>query len=84
MDGKTHQGTQEQCSIKQIRLPDDDRNSSPIVSFQASNIRSQLTRENGEHWFWGGYFYRGYEKHWISDFNLLNEEEGIPRDKKIL
>ena len=54
------------------------------MSFQASNLRSQLVRENGEIWFWGGYFYRGTEKCFIVDYNLLNEEEGLPNDKKIL
>ena len=41
-------------------------------------------RKNGEVWFWGGYFYRNNEKLYISGFNLLNEEDGIPKDKKIL
>ena len=84
IDGLSHRGRQEQCSMAQIKLPDDDTNKSPIVSFQASNIRSQLVRENGEIWFWGGYFYRGLDKLFISDYNLLNEEEGLPADKKIL
>ena len=35
-------------------------------------------------WFWGGYFYNKYEKLCISGFNLLNEEEGLPKDKKII
>jgi hypothetical protein len=41
-------------------------------------------RENGEIWFWGGYFYRGNDKLYIADYNLLNEEEGLPRDQKII
>ena len=70
--------------MTQIILPDHDTNRSPIVSIKASNLRSQLVRENGEIWFWGGYFYKNYEKHFISEFNLLNEEDGIPKDKKII
>jgi hypothetical protein len=35
-------------------------------------------------WFWGGYFYNNYEKLCIEGFNLLNEEEGLPNDKKII
>ena len=41
-------------------------------------------RENGELWFWGGYFFEGYNKLYIDGFNLLNEEEGIPHDKPII
>lgn len=83
IDGKSYEGRQEQCSMQQIVLPDDDTNKSPIVSFKASNLRSQLVRENGEIWFWGGYFYTGYDKLLIKDFNLLNEEDGL-QDKKII
>jgi hypothetical protein len=35
-------------------------------------------------WFWGGYFYENYLKMHIEGFNLLNEEEGLPKDKKIV
>ena len=83
-DGVSHRGRQEQCSMVQIKLPDDDTNRSPIVSFQASNLRSQLVRENGEIWFWGGYFYKDLDKLFIADFNLMNEEDGLPKDKKIV
>ena len=84
MDGKNLEGREEQCAITQIRLPDDSTNSSPIKSFKAQNMRSQLVRENGEVWFWGGYTYSGYNKLLIKDFNLLQEEDGIPIDKPIL
>ena len=46
--------------------------------------------EDGQVWFWGGYFYDGTSgraidlKQNIVGFNLLNEEEGVPKDKKIL
>ena len=35
-------------------------------------------------WFWGGYYYHEYKKLCIEGFNLLNEEEGLPKDKKIV
>lgn len=35
-------------------------------------------------WFWGGYFYNKYQKLCIEGFNLLNEEEGLPKDKRIV
>ena len=38
---------------------------------------------NGDVWFWGGYFYEGYNKLLIANFNLLQEEEGL-KDKKII
>jgi len=47
-------------------------------------LRSQCTLSNGEIWFWGGYFYKNYEKLCIDGFNLLNEEEGLPKDKEIV
>ena len=68
MDGTSFEGRQEQCSIFKIPLPE---STSPIVSIKANNLRSQITRENGEIWFWGGYFYEGYEKLYIVNFNLL-------------
>lgn len=58
--------------------------SSPIVEIKASNLRSQIKRANGEIWFWGGYFYEGYEKLLIVNFNLLQEEIGLPEGKKII
>lgn len=63
-----------------IPLPE---SSSPIVSMQAQNLRSSITRENGEIWYWGGYFYEGYEKLQIINFNLLQEDEGMP-DKPVV
>ena len=71
MDGKNLEGREEQCAITQILLPDHSTNSSPIKSFKAQNMRSQLVRENGEVWFWGGYTYSGHNKLLIKDFNLL-------------
>ena len=68
MDGKSMDGREEQCSIMQIPVPESD---SPIIGIKAQNLRSQIVRENGELWFWGGYFYQGHEKLYISDFNLL-------------
>ena len=47
-------------------------------------MRCQLERENGERWFWGGFFYKGVEKLYIDGFNLLNEEKGIPEGKAIV
>jgi hypothetical protein len=38
---------------------------------------------NGDVWFWGGYFYEGYNKLLIANFNLLQEEDGL-KDKKII
>ena len=55
-----------------------------IVSFKAQNLRSQAITEDGEVWFWGGYFYEDHKKLLIEGFNLLNEEEGLPKDKKII
>ena len=46
-------------------------------------MRCQIVKENGEFWFWGGYFFKGHNKVYIDGFNLLNEEEGIP-DKPII
>ena len=50
---------------------------------KASNLRSSITRANGEIWFWGGYFYEGYDKLLIVNFNLLQEEDGL-KNKKIV
>lgn len=36
--------------------------------------------KNGEFWYWGGYFYRDYEKASIDGFNLLNEEEELAKE----
>lgn len=47
-----------------------------------------MTTEDGQVWFWGGFFYdaRDYSqlKQVIEGFNLLNEEEGLPKEKKIV
>ena len=40
--------------------------------------------EDGQVWFWGGFFYDKYQKMAIEGFNLLNEEKGLPKDKKII
>lgn len=47
-------------------------------------MRNYAITEDNEVWFWGGYFYNEYKKGLIEGFNLLNEEEGIPKDKKIV
>jgi len=44
-------------------------------------VRSSATLENGEIWYWGGYFYGSGQKLLIDGFNLLNEEEGLPKDE---
>ena len=35
-------------------------------------------------WLWGGYYYEGKNRVLIDDFNLLNEEEGLPSHLKIV
>ena len=89
LDGKSGESAEEQCSLLPIKLPD-SMGSSKIVSIKASNLRSQLTTEDGQVWFWGGYFYDGRAKRsaglkkYIDGFNLLNEEKGIPPGKRIV
>ena len=53
IDGKIDDGREEQWGIMEIELP----SNSKVVKVQASNIRSWAHLENGEIWFWGGYFY---------------------------
>ncbi|CAI2368911.1 unnamed protein product [Moneuplotes crassus] len=65
--------------LHEISLPSDSK----IERIKASNLRSCAFLENGEVWFWGGFFYREKKRLVIDDFNLLNEEEGIPSDVKI-
>jgi hypothetical protein len=78
MDGVSYGGREEQCSICKVPVP-----AGSIVKVQASNLRSAVTMASGEVWFWGGYFYEGYHKLLIANFNLLQEEEGL-RDKQII
>jgi hypothetical protein len=54
------------------------------VKFKASNLRSYAFLDNGEIWFWGGFFYENYKKSCIDGFNLLNSEIGLPQDKEIV
>lgn len=61
----------------QIRLPGDSSSQRSILDIQASGIRSQARLDNGESWYWGGYFYKDFEKASIYGFNLLNEEDGL-------
>lgn len=54
LDGQHLSGREEQCSITQIELP----NGNPrVTSIKAQNVKSQATTEDGQIWFWGGYFY---------------------------
>ena len=53
IDGEFDDGREEQCGLKEIILP----SSSKWVKVQANNVRSWAYLENGEIWFWGGYFY---------------------------
>ncbi|TNV78494.1 hypothetical protein FGO68_gene9950 [Halteria grandinella] len=80
LDGTNHDGREEQCSIHQIKLPFTQK----IKSFKAQNLRSYSITEDDQVWFWGGYYYNQYQKLCIEGFNLLNEEEGLPKDKKIV
>ena len=91
MDGKNNDSRQEQCSIYRIPLPNGVGGPGQrIESIKASNLKSQVVTEDGQVWFWGGYFYDGRSrrasglKQNIDGFNLLNEEEGVPKDKKIV
>ncbi|CDW73903.1 UNKNOWN [Stylonychia lemnae] len=77
---RKNDGREEQCSIVEIKLPTDKK----IVKFKASNLRNYIITEDNQVWFWGGYIYQNYQKLCIDDFNLLNEEEGIPKGKKII
>jgi len=81
MNGRSQDGREEQCSIVEIPLPE---SSSPIVEVHAQNLRSHIKRANGEIWFWGGFFYEGHHKLQIVDFNLLQEEPGLPEGKNIV
>lgn len=51
--------------------------SSPVVEIGASNSRSYLRRENGEYWYWGGFFYGTGAQEIISGFHLLQEDAGL-------
>lgn len=82
MDGNNYDGREEQCSIQEIKMPFGE--TTKIKSFKAQNLKSQVITEDDQVWFWGGYFYNNYQKLCIEGFNLLNEEEGIPKDKKIV
>jgi hypothetical protein len=58
LDGNSNVGRQEQCAITEIPLPE-SIGSSPIISIDARNLRSQCITADGQVWFWGGYFYDG-------------------------
>ena len=50
-------------------------------------MKSQAITEDGQVWFWGGFYYDENApsvKLQIDGFNLLNEEPGIPPGAKIL
>ena len=83
LDGTNYDGREEQCSIIEIKLPS-AVGKSGIERFKAQTLRSYVQTVDGQVWFWGGYFYHNYEKLCIDGFNLLNEEDGIPKDKKII
>ena len=83
LDGVNDGPIKEQCAIREIELPNGvGGEGQRIVDIKASNVRSQLTTEDGQVWFWGGFFYdcRDYFalKQRIEGYNLLNEEEGLP------
>lgn len=82
LDGTNYDGRQEQCSLVEIKVPIDETNK--ITRFKAQNLRSYIFTEDNQVWFWGGYFYNKYQKLCIDGFNKLNDEEGIPKDKKIV
>ena len=73
-----------QCVPKQIILP----NSSKIIEIFASNNRSGAILENGEAYYWGGLAYDPkyslLRQPRYSGFNLMNDENGIPKNCKIL
>ena len=54
-----------------------------IKRFKAQTLKNYVETDDGQFWFWGGYFYQNYHKLCIDGFNLLNEEEGIPKGAKI-
>lgn len=64
----------------EIKLP----TKSKISKFKAQTLRNYIMTEEGEVWFWGGYLYQDNVKLCIDGFNLLNEEEGLPKGKKIV
>jgi alpha-tubulin suppressor-like RCC1 family protein len=76
-----HQGflsihtTGKDVPMTEIKLPTDAK----WVKVMANNVRSCAMMDNGEVWFWGGYFYANErrKKLFIDDYNLLNEEKGI-------
>mmetsp|Transcript_6257 Transcript_6257/g.5621 ORF Transcript_6257/g.5621 Transcript_6257/m.5621 type:complete len:134 (+) Transcript_6257:582-983(+) len=81
MDGTNHTGREEQCSIMEIPVPIPQGRK--IVKFKASNLRSYAFLDDNQVWFWGGYLYQNHKRLFIDGFNLLNEEVGIPQDRKI-
>ncbi len=68
----------------EIKFPQSMGVSPKIKKFRAQNLRNYLFTEDDQVWFWGGYFYNKYDKLCIDGFNLLNEEKGLPKDKKII
>ena len=40
--------------------------------------------ESGEIFYWGGFYFGTGRRLLIDGFNLQNEEEGIPKDEKII
>ena len=80
IDGELDSIRREQCNLVQIKLPSDSK----VVDFKANNVKSCAFLENGEVWFWGGFFYRSNNRARIDGFNLLNEEDGIPNDHRIV
>lgn len=58
LDGKNYDGREEQCSIVEIKVPIGE--TQRISKVKASNLRSYLMTEDGQVWFWGGYFYNNF------------------------
>ncbi len=84
LDGDLDSADKIQCVPKEITLP----SHSKIIEFMASNHRSAAILENGEVYYWGGFSfnpkYSLLSQPKYNGFNLMNTENGIPENAKIV
>ena len=73
-----------QCVPKEIILP----SQSKIREVLANNNRSAVILENGEVYYWGGFSYHPkfslVDQPKYNGFNLMNSENGLPQNGKII
>lgn len=84
LDGDLDSPDKIQCVPKEVILPSESK----IVEIMANNHRSAALLENGEVYYWGGFSFDpkysllNQPKH--CGFNLMNAENGIPENAKII